>query len=127
MDRFNMPHDRALTLAFSRCRRPLFWIAGFSLIINVLMLTSSLYMMQVFDRVIASGSLSTLLFLTIAAAGALGLMAGLDFVRSRILAGLGVWIERRLGAAALERSVEGVLAGRSDRADALRDLEMIRN
>ena len=79
-----MSGDRQLTVALSRCRRPLFWIAGFSLVINILMLTSSLYMMQVYDRVIASGSIGTLLFLTLAAAVALGLMASLDYVRARI-------------------------------------------
>src|SRR5919112_3409339 len=121
-----MSGDRLLTVALSRCRRPLFWIAGFSLVINILMLTSSLYMMQVFDRVLTSGSLGTLVFLTLAAAGALGLMALLDFVRSRILSGLGEWINRRLGPITLERSLESVLAGRNDRSDALRDLETIR-
>ena len=121
-----MPYDRLLTAVLSRCRGPLLWISAFSLVLNILTLTSSLYMMQVFDRVLASGSLSTLVFLTLAAAGALALMAMLDFVRSRILSGLGEWIERRLGAAALERSLEGTLAGRNERADALRDLEALR-
>ncbi|QQP90155.1 type I secretion system permease/ATPase [Skermanella sp. TT6] len=116
----------ALAGALARCRRPLLWIAGFSLLINILMLTSSLYMMQVFDRVLASGSLATLVFLTLAAGGALALMSGLDYVRSRVLSGLGEWLERRLGAAALERSIDGVLAGRNERADALRDLEALR-
>ena len=122
-----MPCDRLLTVALSRCRRPLLWIAAFSLVINILMLTSSLYMMQVFDRVLASGSIGTLLFLTLAAALALALMAALDFIRSLILSGLGEWINRRLGAVTLERSLESVLAGRNDRSDALRDLDTLRS
>src|SRR3954447_13301392 len=121
-----MSYKRVLTVTLSRCRGPLLWVAAFSLVINILMLTSSLYMMQVYDRVIGSGSLGTLLFLTLAAAGALGLMAGLDFIRSHVLSGLGAWIERRLGATALERSLEGVLAGRNERTDALRDLGTLR-
>src|SRR3954465_7179181 len=121
-----MSYNRVLTVTLSRCRRPLLWVAAFSLVINILMLTSSLYMMQVYDRVIGSGSLGTLLFLTLAAAGALGLMAGLDFIRSRVLSGLGEWIERRLGDAPLERSLEGVLAGRNERTHALRDLGTLR-
>src|SRR3954470_7150819 len=100
-----MSKQRPLGAARGRCRPPLFWIAAFSLLINILMLTSSLYMLQVYDRVIGSGSLGTLLFLTLAAAGALGLIAGLDFIRSHVLSGLGAWIERRLGATALERSL----------------------
>jgi ABC-type protease/lipase transport system fused ATPase/permease subunit len=113
-------------VALGRCRQPLLWIAAFSLLINILMLTSSLYMMQVFDRVLASGSLATLAFLTLAAAGALGLMSALDFIRSRILGHLGEWLERRLATSALERSLDGVLAGRNDRMDALRDLDSLR-
>src|SRR4051812_12298997 len=122
-----MSGDQLLTVALSRCRRPLYWIAGFSLVINILMLTSSLYMMQVYDRVIASGSIATLLFLTLAAAGALGLMSRLDFLRARILSGVGEWVNRRLGPVTLERSLENVLAGRNDRSDALRDLETLRS
>jgi PrtD family type I secretion system ABC transporter len=121
-----MSNDRLLATALERCRPPILWIAAFSLLINILMLTSSLYMMQVFDRVLASGSLATLAFLTLAAAGALGLMSGLDFIRSRILGQLGEWLERRLAAPALERSLDGVLAGRNDRMDALRDLDTVR-
>ena len=34
-----MTNERPLTSALGRCRRPLFWIAGFSLLINILMLT----------------------------------------------------------------------------------------
>jgi PrtD family type I secretion system ABC transporter len=126
MERLTMTHDRPLSEALKRCRRPLVWIAGFSLLINILMLTSSLYMMQVFDRVLASGSLSTLVFLTLAAGGALALMSALDYLRSRVLSGLGEWLERRLGAATLERSIDTVLAGGTERADALRDLEALR-
>lgn len=57
----------------SHCRTPLIWATGFSLLINVLMLASSLYMMQVYDRVLPSGSLPTLLFLSLITAGALAL------------------------------------------------------
>jgi PrtD family type I secretion system ABC transporter len=121
-----MSNDRPLAAALGRCRQPLLWIAAFSLLINILMLTSSLYMMQVFDRVLASGSLATLAFLTLAASVALALMSALDFIRSRVLGQLGEWLERRLAAPALERSLDGVLAGRGDRMDALRDLEGLR-
>ena len=58
--------------------------------------------------------------------GGVGADGALDFVRSRILSGLGEWINRRLGAVTLERSLESVLAGRNDRSDALRDLETLR-
>jgi len=67
---------------FDRCWPPLLWVSGFSLLINLLMLTSSLYMMQVYDRVLSSGSLPTLLYLTLIAVGAIMLMSALDHVVS---------------------------------------------
>ena len=54
-------------------------------------------------------------------------MSTLDYIRARILSGVGEWINRRLGPVTLERSLENVLAGRNDRSDALRDLETLRS
>lgn len=53
----------------ARCWAPVLWVTGFSLLANLLVLSSSLYMMQVYDRVIPSGSLPTLLFLSLIARG----------------------------------------------------------
>ena len=106
----------------SRCRPPLIWATGFSLLINVLMLTSSLYMMQVYDRVLPSGSLPTLLFLSLITAGALALLSALDFVRTRLLGTLGDWLERRLAPPILERMVEGTLLGRREGTALLKDI-----
>ncbi|SMH30663.1 type I secretion system permease/ATPase [Azospirillum agricola] len=110
----------------ARCRAPLLWVAGFSLLVNLLMLTSSLYMMQVYDRVLPSGSLSTLLFLSLIAAGALALLGALDYLRVRTLGVLGDWMERRLGPPMLERMVDGALLGQGQRAEILRDLGTVR-
>lgn len=52
------------TEAVNRSRSPLMWAGGFSLLANVLTLTSTLYIMQVFDRVLSSGSVWTLFYLT---------------------------------------------------------------
>jgi PrtD family type I secretion system ABC transporter len=102
------------------------WTVGFSLLINLMTLTSSLYMMQVYDRVLTSGSLDTLLYLSLIAVGALTLMTALDYLRSLTLIRLGGWLERRLGAATLTRVVDGTLAGRPERTDMLRDLSILR-
>lgn len=74
----------------------------FSLAINVLLLAPPLYMLQVFDRVLASRSGETLLVLTLAAGTALLLMAFLDVLRARLLAAAAVKLDRRLGPAVLE-------------------------
>jgi PrtD family type I secretion system ABC transporter len=84
--------------------RPLLFYAGlFSLVINVLLLAPPLYMLQVFDRVLASRSEETLLVLSLAAAAALLIMALLDVLRARLLAAAGVMLDRRLGPQVLDR------------------------
>src|SRR5688572_6155987 len=109
-----------------RGRRQLLAVGLFSLCVNVLMLTSSLYMMQVYDRVLASGSTPTLVLLSVIAMGALGVMAMLDAVRSRVLGRLGTWFEAHLAPEALSRGLEAALADLPYRAEALRDLGVIR-
>ncbi|WP_104202644.1 type I secretion system permease/ATPase [Billgrantia saliphila] len=75
--------------ALSLCRPALLWVAAFSLFINLLMLTPALYMLQVYDRVITSGSKETLLMLTLVAGFLLAVMVGLELVRSRLLVRVG--------------------------------------
>jgi ABC-type protease/lipase transport system fused ATPase/permease subunit len=65
------------------CRAAIVAAAGFSLLINLLLLTVPLYTMQVFDRVLASRSRETLLYLTVLALGALLLLGWLELVRAR--------------------------------------------
>ena len=80
--------------------RPLFGYAGlFSLVINLLLLVPPLYMLQVFDRVLASRSGETLFVLTVAAIAALGVMALLDVLRARLLAAAGAALDRGWGRA----------------------------
>ena len=64
----------ALKEALARCRRGLWAVAGFSMIINLLMLTVALYMLQVYDRVLTSESVQTLVYLSVIAVGALVLL-----------------------------------------------------
>jgi len=87
--------------------RPFFFFAGlFSLAINLLLLVPPLYMLQVFDRVLASRSGETLLMLTVAAVTALLLMALLEVLRARLLAAAGAALDQSLGP----RVLDGLLA-----------------
>ena len=73
-----------------RAVRSSFWAAGgLSLAINVLMLTGPLFMLQVYDRVLASGSVPTLVGLSVLAAGLYLFQAGLDIIRARVLLRVG--------------------------------------
>lgn len=99
--------------------------ALFSLAANLLYLAAPLYMLQVYDRVVTSGSVTTLVMLTIALLLALAALAGLDLVRARVLTRAGVRLDRllsgRVVAATLDRS-----AGGAARSQALRDLDTFR-
>jgi PrtD family type I secretion system ABC transporter len=87
--------------------RPYFLYAGlFSLAINLLLLVPPLYMLQVFDRVLASRSVETLVVLTVAAVVALLVMAVLDVLRARLLGAAGAALDRGLGP----RVLDGLLA-----------------
>ncbi|HXV06843.1 MAG TPA: type I secretion system permease/ATPase [Burkholderiales bacterium] len=78
--------------------RPFFvYAAGFSLVINLLMLMPALFMLQVYDRVITSHSRETLAMLFLLVTAALLFMAYLDLIRSRLLAGSAVALEKLLG------------------------------
>ncbi len=91
--------------------RELLPVAGFSLAVNLLALVSSIYMMELFDCLLTSGSHGTLLWLTVIAIGATGVLGLLGSVRRRILLRVGDWIERELGAPAIDATVARHLAG----------------
>ncbi len=69
---------------FQLLKNPLLHIAGFSFFINLLLLIPSIFMLQVFDRVMVSRSTDTLLVLTLGAGIGLALLFALDQVRSRL-------------------------------------------
>ena len=63
-----------------------------SLFVNVLMLTGPLYMLQVYDRVITSQSMSTLVVLSILMVAMYAFMGLMDLLRSRILVRIGNYV-----------------------------------
>lgn len=105
----------------------LLFAVGF--IVNLLQLTGSVYMMQVYDRVLASQSEATLLALTLISLFLIAIYGVLEGCRSFALIGLGRLIDRRLSSQVFEALfVQGSLRG-SDRVGAqpLRDLEQVRS
>lgn len=74
-----------LAKAIHDCRHAFQSAAVFSLFINLLMLFPSIYMMQVYDRVLGSNSTSTLLMLTLLAILLFAMMGALEWIRSQIL------------------------------------------
>ncbi|WP_024586259.1 type I secretion system permease/ATPase [Aliihoeflea sp. 2WW] len=111
----------------ARCRRAILPLVLFTAGINVLMLTSAVYMLQIYDRVLSSHSLETLAALTAIALVALMTMAALEAVRSRILVKVGTWLGRRLAPLVLRSAVAEEAGGQRTRStSALRDAEQLR-
>ena len=110
----------------SSCRGALVWLLLISLGINLLILASPIYMMQVFDRVLASGRIETLLFLTLIAGIAVLTIGILETARGRFLLRVGNWLERRLANEIIASALGARLAGRSGTAQSLRDLATVR-
>ncbi|TYO90843.1 type I secretion system permease/ATPase [Oceanicella actignis] len=82
-------------------------IAGVSVGVNLLILTAPLYMIQLFERVMTSGSHATLAALTIGALLALGFFFVFDLLRQRMAARLGARLDARLGPALFEGLLRG--------------------
>ncbi len=99
----------------------------FSLITNLSALAMSLYMMQIFDRVLTSQSKDTLFFLVIAIMLAMILGSLLDGVRQLVANRVGTWLAQRLGPSLLLRSLEQRLTSSTTRLEALRELSQIKN
>lgn len=70
---------------FNEIKKSLIYVAFFSFFINLLQLTSPLYMLQLYDRVMVSRSENTLLMLTLLIIFLFGIMAILEIIRARIL------------------------------------------
>lgn len=108
--------------------KPFFvYAAVFSLAINLLMLAPALFMIQVFDRVVTSRSVETLVMLGLITIVALLFIAFLDVIRARLLAGMGISVERRLGPRILGEIVKRASApGGGEAAHGLRDVSILR-
>jgi len=90
------PQRTELGDALAKSRRAFVGIGIFSAVINMLMLTGPLYMLQVYDRVLLSRSMSTLVALSILMAGLYMFMGLLELIRSRVLVRIGNRVEEDL-------------------------------
>jgi ATP-binding cassette subfamily C protein len=103
----------------------LFWISG---IINILALTGSFYMLQIYDRALTSGSVPTLVALSVLAVGLYLFQGVFDIIRSQLLVRVGARIDRLLSPIAHKVSVDMPRFGFSS-AEALergRDVDTLR-
>ncbi|HEY8572917.1 type I secretion system permease/ATPase [Phenylobacterium sp.] len=122
----NGAQDCRVCAAIRACRDGVIAVGLFSFFENLLLLAAPLYMMQVYDRVLASRSGPTLLYLTLITGFALATLAVLDYARTRLLAQMGGWIDRRLAPGLFVRAVQSRLRNRNYGPEALGDLAALR-
>jgi ATP-binding cassette subfamily C protein/ATP-binding cassette subfamily C protein EexD len=116
-----------LQSALRRCRRQLTGVGIFSMFVNALTLTTSLYMMQLYDRILASRSYDTLIYLSLIVVVALAFQGIMDAIRTLVLARTGAWLERVVAPEAFDRALEAHLRGARYGMESLRDLATYRS
>jgi len=104
-------------------------VAIFSAVVNILALTGSIYMLQVYDRVLSSRNIATLVGLSLITLAAYALSGGLDMLRGRMLARIGARFDELLSARVFDLVATMPLKGakQAESMQPIRDLDTIRN
>lgn len=97
--------------ALRACKRHFTWAFLFSALVNILYLAPTLYMLQVYDRVMATGGVMTLIFISAVVVVALMTLSALDSLRQRLLVRAGLRIDRLLAGEVLGRLISRAKAG----------------
>ncbi len=114
----------ALADAFRSCRPHFITAVWFSFLLNLLFLAPAIYMLQVYDRVLATGGKMTLFYVTVALAVALLTLSALDAIRQRLLARAGIRLDRILAPQILRRVMSSNQPSMS--VQAMRDFDTVR-
>lgn len=110
------------------CKKYFGYAMLFSMFINILQLTFSIYMLQVYDKVLTSYNISTLVVITIAAVVALVALALLEWIRSRLLIRAGVEFDRKLSFPVLDAELRSAAVLNRDAARGeIRDVQTLRS
>lgn len=117
-----------LQSALAACRESFLSVGFFSFFVNLLMLVPSFYMLQVYDRAVGSGSLSTLLMLTLIMLLLMVTLGGLEWVRSRIMVRISTRLDTLLNQRLFDASFKQALnsGGMNASAQPLNDLSSLR-
>ncbi|MBN8977050.1 MAG: type I secretion system permease/ATPase [Rhizobiales bacterium] len=118
----------SVTLALKDCRRVFLSVAVFSGVVNLLMLAGPLYMLQIYDRVLGSRSIPTLIALSVFLVGAYLFQGVLDAIRGRLVVRAANLLDRDLSSGVHNAVIH--IATRSRNAEhanqPVRDLDQVR-
>ncbi len=126
-DRSLLASSGPLGAAVYGLRRTFRYIVGFSAVISFLYLSSSIYMMLVYDKVLSSGSHVTLIAITLALVAALATLAYLDTMRRAVLAKAGLRLDRQLSDATITHILGRAARGDLSPSELLRDFDRFRS
>lgn len=126
---FWMPVPPALTNAVRACRGHFVLAAGFSALINILYLAPTIYMMQVYDRVVPTNGVLTLVFITLVVGAAIATLSALDAVRARLMMRASLRLNRLLSGDILDRLLARSRAKPGDPStqQAMREFDTLRH
>jgi ATP-binding cassette, subfamily C, bacterial PrsD len=117
-----------VTAAFRSTKSAWIHVAVFSTAVNFLMLTGSIYMLQVYDRVLSSRSIATLVGITVIALLAFALQGVMDAMRLKVLGRIGASVDEQLSPMTARAAVVFPLKGASpaEAMQPMRDLDAVR-
>ena len=118
--------NNPLRSALKACKRHFVFAGVFSGLINILYLAPSIYMLQVYDRVVPTRGVSTLVVLSVILAVSLIVFAVLDAVRMRLLLRASNRLEKMAATNILHRILGAGGATPGQRAQAMRDFDTLR-
>ena len=116
-----------LRQALAACRSAFIGVAVFSGLVNILMLTGSLFMLEVYDRVLPSRSVPTLIGLMVLAGALFSFQALLEITRGRLLVRVGNHLDYALSPRIFELIVLLPLRVKAGEAQPIRDIETVRS
>lgn len=118
--------DGELFHAISQSRDAIVATGVFSLVINLLMLTGPLFMLQVYDRVMTSGSIPTLIALAVLTGFLYAVIGLLELVRTRVVVRVGLEFDKRIADRVFRSALRRGVTGKVSSVSALRELDQIR-
>jgi PrtD family type I secretion system ABC transporter len=119
---------RPIEAALRACRWHFAAAAGFSALVNVLFLAPTIYMMQVYDRVVPTSGIQTLLWLTLIVTLAIATLSALDAIRSRLMMRVSFRLDNLLAGQILDRLMArpALAVGEPSTAQAMREFDGLR-
>lgn len=116
----------ALQQSLNSCKRAFWFCLIFSFFISIFTLASSIYSMQVLDRVLTSNSIETLIYLTIIMMGFLIFLGILTSVRSAVFLHISNWLDEKLSPILFNSTIEFNSSNKNISSQNMRDLQTLK-